>query len=143
MIKTNKNIFIKSCYSLAELLVAVGIFSVTVLAIASVLRTGSEINITDVHRQRARSIVDSCLESPSYSPQQYGAIAPANAVILIDPRAAGNSDDLTGNLIITVAVDTNKANAAYVEYKRVNVSVQWNEPEGAQSVTMEKYLTSI
>jgi type II secretory pathway pseudopilin PulG len=131
-------------YSLAELLVAVAIFSLTILAIVAVLRKGSELTVTDLHRKRAQALVDSCFESGSYQGSNYANLAGASRAVLIDPRNESNSgDDLSGALTITVAVDTNKASGTNIEYKRVTASVQWTEPEGAQTITLQKYLTAL
>src|SRR5512137_2385808 len=115
-------------FSLAELLISVAIFSITVIAIVSVLRSGSELSTTDGHRKRARAVMDSCFESASYQPSNYTNLANVARSVLIDARDEGNAgDDLTGSLRITVAVVTDNSAGSSVEYKRVTLSVSWQE----------------
>jgi len=131
-------------FSLAELLVSVAIFSITVIAIVSVLRSGSELSVTDGHRKRARAVMDSCLESASYQPSNSANLANVGRSVLIDARDPGNAgDDLTGSLGITVAVVTDNSTGTQVEYKRVTLSVSWPEPEAVQTLTLEKIITDI
>jgi prepilin-type N-terminal cleavage/methylation domain-containing protein len=131
-------------FSLAELLVSVAIFSITVVAIVSVLRTGNELSTTDGHRKRARAVMDSCFESASYQPSNYSNLASVARAVLIDARDPGDAgDDLTGSLRITVAVVTDNSTGIQVEYKRVNLSVSWQEPEAVQTLTLEKIITDI
>jgi type II secretory pathway pseudopilin PulG len=131
-------------YSLAELIVAAAIVTLTVVALAVVLRKGSEITVTDVHEKRARSVIDSCFESPAYDYRNYGVLPAVNRSVVVDPRDPSDAgDDLVGNLTITVEVDTSSSAGTDVEYKKVTVQVDWQEPEGPRSITMEKRLTDL
>ena len=129
--------------TMAELLISVAIFSLAIIAAVAVLRKGSEISIADGHRKRARALIDSCFESPSCQPANYAALAAAARAVLIDPRAAGTADDLSGTLNITVAAETNNSTGTTVPYKRVTVSVTWQEPEAAQTITLDKLITEL
>lgn len=131
-------------YTLAELLVAVAIFSVTIAGIVAVLRKGIETTVTDTHRKRARTIIDSCFESASYQPANYAGMAAVNRAVLIDARNEGSpSDDLSGTLTISVTDQTDNSRAPAVAYKQVRATVQWTEPEGGQSLVLDKWVTAL
>jgi hypothetical protein len=131
-------------FSLIEILVSSLIITLSVIALVTVIRKGSELVITESHRKRARSVIDSCFESPSYHYSNYWGLANVNRSVLIDPRDAGiDGDDLMGSLAIKVAVDTVKAGGTNVPAKKVIISVSWKEPEGLQSIILEKHITKI
>lgn len=141
-------------FTLAELIVAAAIASLAILILVAVLRKGTEISDTTKHRQRARAIIDSCFESPTY---QYDRVSYINmpvfhsATVVIDPRSSGAGDDLTGTLTITVTAGVNttpqsptgEAKRDNVAFKRIVMTVAWSEPQGPQSVTIEKTVTSL
>lgn len=139
----------KEGYSLVELLVAVTIVTFTIIALVAMLRKGSEITITGNHRERARAIVDSSFESPWCHFSNYAAIATvSNRAVLIDARDTANaSDNLTGTLAVTVVLDSNNAAGPgvgnWVVFKRVTISVSWQEPEGQQTIALEKWITGL
>jgi hypothetical protein len=140
-------------FTLAELIVAGAIGSLAILVLVGVLRKGIEISETSQHRQRARAIIDSCLESPTYQCNNFVNIAapPAATGVIIDPRSAGAADDLTGALAITVTPGVNTtpvissgvAARDNVAFKRIAMKVSWLEPEGRDSVLIEKSVTNL
>lgn len=130
-------------YSLAELLIAVSIFSITIIALVGVLRKGSEISTTDGHRKRARALIDSCFESASYQPANYANLAAVSRAVLVDPRGNGTADDLAGTLRITVTPGTDNSSGTAIPFTRVTISVTWPEPEGSQAISLEKVLTNL
>lgn len=145
--------FVKSCrgFTLAELITAAGIIALTVFVLVGVLRKGNEISISTQHRQRARAIIDSCFESARLQYDNYVNLSGSDsASVLIDPRTESNpGDDLFGSLRIVVALDTNKTALTgqttidMVEYKRITISVTWNETQGSQTITVEKMVTKL
>ena len=99
-------------FTLAELIVAAAIGSLAILVLVGVLRKGIEISETTQHRQRARAIIDSCLESPRFQCGNFVNMASSPAAtVIIDPRSAGADDDLTGTLAITVTAGVSVASA--------------------------------
>lgn len=131
-------------YTLVELLVAVAIFSIAIAGVVAVLRKGIETTVTDAHRQQARSLIMSCLESADYQPDKYTTMAGGHRPVVIDARnPATTADDLTGTLTVTITDHTDLSSATPVPYKAVSVSVQWTEPEGAQNITLEKWVTQL
>jgi hypothetical protein len=139
-------------FTLAELIVAAAIGSLAILVLVGVLRKGIEISETTQHRQRARAIIDSCLESPAYQCDNFtnSASLPATGVI-IDPRSAGATDDLRGTLTITVTPGVNTtpigssgvAARDDVSFKRIVLAVSWHEEQGTETVSLEKTITNL
>jgi hypothetical protein len=138
--------------TLAELIVAAAIGSLVILVLVGVLRKGIEISETTQHRQRARAIIDSCLESPRLQCDNFVNIAstPA-ATVIIDPRSAGPADDLTGTLTITVTpgvnttpvISSGTTQRDNVAFKRIALVVSWNEEQGPETVSVEKSVTNL
>ena len=129
-------------FTLVEMLTSAAILSIAVVALVAVVRTGRELEITDLHRRRARTIIDSCFEDSVYHPDNYDALTPAVFLagsVLIDPRdAAGTGDDLMGGLWFDIA-----ASSTHVAHKRIRASVHWREPEGIDSIWMEKWVADV
>jgi hypothetical protein len=139
-------------FTLAELIVAGAIGSLAILVLVGVLRKGIEMSETTQHRQRARAIIDSCLESPQFQCNNFTNIpASVSAGVIIDPRSAGTTDNLTGTLTIAVTPGVNTTplspggNAARdnVSFKRIALAVSWNEEQGTETVSLEKTVTNL
>jgi hypothetical protein len=139
-------------FTLAELIVAGAIGSLAILVLVGVLRKGIEISETTQHRQRARAIIDSCLESPQFQSDNFVNIASSPAAgVIIDPRLAGATDDITGTLTISVASGVNTtplspsgtAARDNVSFKRIALTVSWNEEQGTETVSLEKTVTNL
>jgi type II secretory pathway pseudopilin PulG len=131
--------------SLVEILVAVAVISLSIIAVVTVLRKGSEISITEIHARRARILIDSCFESQSYHHSNYANFANFKGSVVIDERdRAVTTDDLIGTLAIRVIAGAKKSkNGTSVPYKEVTITVGWKEPEQAQTVTFSKWITQI
>ncbi|MBN1129884.1 MAG: hypothetical protein JXA71_12905 [Chitinispirillaceae bacterium] len=135
-------------FTLAELLVAAAIASLAILVLVGVLRKGIEISETTQHRQRARAIIDSCFESPTYQCGNFMNIPADQATVIIDPRPTGN---LTGILTIAINPSTHPTPLSPVNdqvrndvaCKTVTMTVTWEEPQGQESVMLEKTLTKL
>jgi type II secretory pathway pseudopilin PulG len=131
--------------SLIEILVAVAVLSLSIIAVVAVLRKGSEISITEIHARRARIIIDSCFESQSYHYSNYDKFVNFNGGVVIDERdRASTTDDLTGSIeIVVVPQKKLSKDGTTVPYKEVTITVGWNEPEQKQTVTFSKWITKI
>lgn len=125
-------------FTLVEMLVSAAVMSVAVVILVAVVRTGRELEVSDLHRRRARALVDSVLEEPAYQYTNFGAmpiIDPDPGIpVVIDPRdPADEDDDLEGSLWISVYDST-----APLVHKQVRAAVRWREPEGMDTIVMEK-----
>ncbi|MBD3316627.1 MAG: prepilin-type N-terminal cleavage/methylation domain-containing protein, partial [Chitinivibrionales bacterium] len=127
-----------SGFTLIETLTSATVFSIAVVALVAVVRTGRQLEITDLHRRRARAIVDSCFEDSVYNFLNYDDIPPiaanAGSTVVIDPRVpADPDDDLPGTLWVDISILTSP-----LEHKKLVASVRWREPEGMDTVRLEK-----
>jgi type II secretory pathway pseudopilin PulG len=130
-------------FTLVELIVSAGIIALVVSVLVGVLRKGTEISFTSVHRQRARAIIDSCFENPDYQSGNYANIPARSGGVVIDPRTPNS---LMGTLIITVANGSPispQTGQTTVEYKVVTMSVSWAELQNQETVSLVKYIAKL
>jgi prepilin-type N-terminal cleavage/methylation domain-containing protein len=113
-------------FSLVELIAASAIIALTILVLVGVLRKGRDISASTMHRQRARAIIDSCFESPSYSFHNYSTIPTKTRFpVLIESRL---NNPIGGFLDIdTVPGSRTTTTGDPVVCKRVYMSVSWKE----------------
>jgi hypothetical protein len=148
VIKTiqKKNRF-NSCggYSLAELMVAAGIIGLIVIAVSASLRTGVQIETSDLHRRQARVIIDSCFESSDYQYSNFSNLPEVSGEeVLIDPRDIGSQDDLTGVLNIQVdSLEMTAWDGTEIPYKTVEIRVSWDEAGRRDSLILTKWFTQL
>jgi type II secretory pathway pseudopilin PulG len=129
-------------YSLVELLVASTILVVAIISIVTVVRKGSDLEVSDKHLRQARTIMNSVFESPVYRSGNYANLANDTRTVVIDPRGSGTTDDLSGTLAIAVTSATaSGSNMTTINYKKVQLTLSWNEPEGAQALTLARMVT--
>jgi prepilin-type N-terminal cleavage/methylation domain-containing protein len=134
----------QSGFTLVEIIVAIVIVSVAIVAIISISRKGREIDIDSLHNRRARTIIDSCFESSSYQYANAVNFVAVNRAVLIDPRRAGATDDLIGTLTITLTPTTTAAASGInVPSTKLLATITWQEPEGQQSIALEKLVPQL
>jgi prepilin-type N-terminal cleavage/methylation domain-containing protein len=137
-------------FSLVEVLVAAVLLSLTLVALIAIIRKGREIDINDLHRRQARTLICAQFESQTYQQTNYPnlrAAAPSSVstTVTVDPRIGNGGVALTGTLRIDVtrpALTMNGVNGVQnIAPVKVVGTVLWNEPNFADSVVLEKYLT--
>lgn len=131
----------KSGFTLIEVVVSTVIIGIAIVAVVGVLRKSREIDVAFLHQRRARAIIDSCFESPLYQYPNYAALPSVSAApVLIDARDSTTVDDLGGTLNIAVAGPTVVRG---VTCKQLTATVSWTEPEGARSISVQRWVTQI
>lgn len=136
-------------FTLVELIVSAGIIALTVFVLVGVMRKGNEITANNIHRQKARAIIDSCFESPAYHFSNYAnmpQLTGTSGNVVIDPRTP---NPLKGTLSISVS-DSLKdkppltIDNTMVAYKVVKMTVFWNEsPSRRDTVELSKWVTKL
>jgi prepilin-type N-terminal cleavage/methylation domain-containing protein len=141
----NEDGMLKSCrgFTLTEVVVSAVVVGVAIAAVVATMRKSREIDVTFIHHHRARVIIDSCFESAQYSCENYSSIPTVSgASVLIDNRSGGLQ--LTGTLNISVALDSTVGTGnTTVLSKKCSATVSWLEPEGTQSVSLNKMVPSL
>jgi prepilin-type N-terminal cleavage/methylation domain-containing protein len=137
-----------SGFTLVELLVASAVIVVAIAAMIAMVRKGMELSTTDGHRRTARAIIASRFESGPFNYSNYlnlipGAWPPIQ--VIIDSHGEGVADDLNGTLTTVVGNETTVpgANDIQIPYKNIAMTVAWQEPEGAETVVIEKRLAQV
>jgi prepilin-type N-terminal cleavage/methylation domain-containing protein len=126
-------------FTLVEMLTSAAILAIAVVALVAVVRTGRELEVTDLHRRRARALVDSVLEDPVYHYTNPNVMPPIDSVpgvpVVIDPRDLDDDhDDLIGTLWVHIIDEQSTP----IQHKQVIAAVRWREPEGMDTIVMEK-----
>ena len=126
-------------FTIVETLVAAIILAVAILGVVTVTRKSHEMDRGFVHRQRARTIIDSCFEDYEYSYYNYAALQNvAGDTVIIETRSAPHSN-LKGILAISVGTaQVAETGGAGLPYNSIVAKVTWNEPEGPDSVVITK-----
>ncbi len=129
-------------FTLVEMLTSSAILAIAVVSVVAVVRTGRDLEISDLHRRRARAILDSVFEDSAYHYRNYAALPPIPAVpgssVVIDMRDAGTADDLPGTLWVDTSIHTTP-----VEHKKLVASVRWREPEMMDTIRLVKLVAEV
>ena len=127
-------------FTLVEVLVAAAVMSIALFAIIAVVRKGREIDINDLHRRQARTLICAQFESQTYQYTNYPNIPIGTTAIpvTIDPRNGTNQ--LAGTLRITTDSTRLTIGAKAILTKKITASLSWKEPEFTDTVTITKIL---
>lgn len=132
-------------FTLIELLVSATITILCILSIVVLLRKGREIDINDRYRRYARALVVSEFENPRFNFTQYTNLltqaGTTSQAVTIDDR--GPASDITGTMRTTIGAQTTMtaANGTVTPYIPVTIRVSWNTVDGADTVSVAKYIT--
>ncbi|MBD3321344.1 MAG: prepilin-type N-terminal cleavage/methylation domain-containing protein [Chitinivibrionales bacterium] len=135
-------------FTLVEILIAASIFSVGIVGFAALVAKGRELDVGDRHRRLARYLIDSCFEDTSYHFSNYANLETLENDYerILDERRPDTTGD---ELVCTVQVEVegplqiSAYNTFNVYYKRLIISSRWREPEGMDSIVLEKWLTEV
>jgi Tfp pilus assembly protein PilV len=132
-------------FTLLEVMVASVIVVISIAAVVAMVRKGQELTSDDGHRRIARSLITTKLESSTYDYTNYGNLADTSITdsVIIDTRGtATTADDIKGVRTITVANEQTIAGTAgiTVPYKLLTFRVIWREPEGMDTVQIQKQI---
>lgn len=138
-------------FTLVEILVAASLLSIAIVAIVGMVRKAWDIEMDNLHRRQARTLIVNQLESQKYDYTSYSALyneCPTphtdTTIVTIDPRG-GNP--LTGKLIIQLTRDAGltitatNGGAKAIPRVIVNMTVQWEEPGYTDQVSIEKWIS--
>ncbi len=127
-------------YSLAELMAAAAIFSLTVLGVVTLITKGRNLDITDGHRRVARLIVDASLEDPGFNSRCYESLTPGSKVdtVVID-TVSGHTLDGRREIIVGTAQAFSgvPSGSNGFPYYPVTIRLTWNEPDMAVPETVQ------
>lgn len=143
--------------TLVELLVAATIMLVIIAAVIAVIRTGTELEISDNHRREARSILTSWLEDnfthegqgfPKYREDNSiesfpHTIAPVKKII--DYRV-GDGTELWGDLTIkfdSSLLNINNESPTVIPIYLCTAKITWQENTVMDSIMLVKQITQI
>jgi len=132
-------------FTLIEVMIASVIVIISIAAVVAMVRKGQELSSDDGHRRIARSLITTKLESSTYDYTNYGNLADTSITdsVVIDTRGtATTTDELKGVRTITVGNEQTVAGTAgiTVPYKLLTFRVIWREPEGMDSVQIQKQI---
>jgi type II secretory pathway pseudopilin PulG len=131
-------------YSLVEIMVAAIVMSIAFIALFAIIRSGRAIDIEELHRRRARAVIDSCFETAGLSYTNYSDLADeqvADAEVEIDPAnptVGGTLDIFVGEeTTVTASADTD------IAFKPVTVTVTWSESGTDKSISITKRISEL
>jgi type II secretory pathway pseudopilin PulG len=126
-------------FTLVEVLISGAIAAISLVAIVSAVRKGQELDIADMHRRRARVIIDSCLESSRYQINDpafdFNALAIGTQPVVVDPTPGFPA----GALSASVSADS----ASPALHRKVAITVRWTEGTHPDSICIEKILVDL
>jgi len=133
-------VFNNRAFTLVELVVASGIILLTILVLAAMLRKGREIDINDKYRRKARAIVVSKFDEPAFHYSRYNSLNSGTQTTTDTIDAAIPILGTVTTAIGDQATHT-AANAYALQYRPVTIRVVWTTMDGADSVSLTKYIT--
>ena len=146
-IKRNTFTQCRTCggFTLLEVMVASVIVVISIAAVVAMVRKGQELTSDDGHRRIARSLITTKLESSTYDYTNYGNLSAGSTIdtVVIDTRGTtAKTDDIKGVRTITVGAEQTitGTSSISVPYKVLTLRVTWQEPEGMDTVQIQKQI---
>ncbi|MBD3345047.1 MAG: prepilin-type N-terminal cleavage/methylation domain-containing protein [Chitinivibrionales bacterium] len=135
-------------FTLVEMLVASSVFAIGIIGFIALVAKGRELDVGDRHRRLARYLIDSCFEDPAYSFANYAHLEDLEndyERILDERRPDTTGDELLCTLLVVVTDSSvyPEVGGSAVDVKKIRVSAYWLEPEGFDTLTLEKWITGI
>ena len=126
-------------------MVASVIVVISIAAVVAMVRKGQELTSDDGHRRIARSLITTKLESSTYDYTNYGNLSAGSTIdtVVIDTRGTtAKTDDIKGVRTITVGAEQTitGTSSISVPYKVLTLRVTWQEPEGMDTVQIQKQI---
>ena len=131
----------RRAFSIVEVLVAVAVLSISLVATVAIIRKGTDIQVSVQHRQAARMILTSRLEE-RYGTGTYNTFSKNDDMtetVPIDPRSG---DTLKGTLVTTIdSIAVSPDGTISIPVKTVMLTLSWQEtPDYSDSLTITRWV---
>ncbi len=132
-------------FTIVEILVAITIIAVGVVASVSSVRKGHEITVADLHRRKARIIADSILESKQYHYSSYPSFSNDSFAVIIDTATVESTPvTVTGVATVTVSPEQLAGQlSTTVDYKSVTATIIWTHLGVIDTVSLTKWVSQL
>lgn len=132
-------------FTLVEVLISAVIMALSVIAIVTVIRKSWDINIDNLHRRQARTIIINHLE---LSDNQYSNFSTLCAACCANGCNSTETVTIDKNLtgILNINVTSNNSlviDGITIPLLIVTVKLKWQEMDYMDSVSVEKWLTQV
>ncbi|MBD3420959.1 MAG: hypothetical protein GF398_12640 [Chitinivibrionales bacterium] len=131
-------------FTIIELLVSSALLGIGIIALVAIITKGQEIAISDSHRKSAfiqlSSIMEDTVINENFATFSVtgGWVTSAESLLISARDASNPKDDLKGQLRYNVSQQ-------YIDppigRRRILLELTWREPEGIDTLSLEKWIT--
>ena len=132
-------------YTLVEVLVSAVIMSLALIAIVTVIRKSWDINVDNLHRRQARTIIINHLELLDYHHSNFSSLCTSCCTNDCNKTETVTIDkNLTGTLNTSIIPNNSLSiDGTIIPLLIVTIKLTWQEAEYPDSVSVEKWVAQV